>query len=161
MLLPDGYTYLDIGEKSLENVMPWDTVKALEFRRWTPSLGGPLRELQAKSRARVDSSPYFRRVEGFLKRQEAFRKRKSMPIQLKKFFEERNRSREESEALEALQKQATDLGVDPLTGTQAAAADSVEAEKLKNWKEQLSRDFYLREAADVLSDLALFYTAKR
>jgi hypothetical protein len=53
------------------------------------------------------------------------------------------------------------LGVDPLTGTQAAAADSVEAEKLKNWKEQLSRDFYLREAADVLSDLALFYTAKR
>jgi hypothetical protein len=85
-----------------------------------------------------------------------------MPLQLKAFFAEREKSRRESGALEALQKQATDMEVEPLaTANSAAASDSAEIEKVKAWKEQLARDFYLREAANVLADLAGIYTAKR
>jgi hypothetical protein len=34
------------------------------------------------------------------------------------------------------------------------AADSLEEEKEKKWREQLSRDFYLREAVNVLNDIS-------
>ena len=33
-----------------------------------------------------------------------------------------------------------------------AASDSVEQEKAKNWKESLGRDFYLREAVNIVGD---------
>jgi carboxyl-terminal processing protease len=130
--------------------MPWDTVQMLDYERWK---GMPLSELEAKSHTRVVASPYFQEMNGFLKQEEVIRKRKYVPLSLSAYVAERARNRAESDTLEALQKKATDLSVDPLpTGTDVTAADSAEKEKVKSWKEQLSRDFYLREAVNITDD---------
>ncbi len=153
ILLPDGYTDLGMGEKSMEYAMPWDTVKALDVHRSTAL---PLPEIKAKSRQRVSASPYFQQMDSFLKRQSANRNRKFVPLSLTAFMEDRDRNRHEADSLEALQKKSTDLTVEPLPtgGNAAAASDSLEQDKAKSWKESLGKDFYLREAVDVVNDLA-------
>ena len=158
IMLPDAYTELDVGERSMEYALPWDTVKPLDIDRWQ---GMPLAELKTKSAARVAASPYFQQMNGFLKRQEVLRKRKYASISTNDYFADRERGRHESDTLEALQKKATDLVAEPLDKERAAmspeasaAADSVERDKAKTWKEQLGRDFYLHEAVDIVGDWA-------
>ena len=157
VLIPDGYTYLEIGEKSLEHPLPWDTVKALNVtERGAP----PMALLQQKSGMRLSKSPYFKRVNTFLKRQAGFQNRKAMPLSMVKFFAERDANRRESDELEDLEKKTTGLTVDVIPRPNAPV-DSVEREKVKSWQEQLGRDMYLHEAADVLLDLTAAEAAPR
>src|SRR5690606_38523924 len=115
----------------------------------------PLPELQAKSRGRLARSPYFKRLNATLKARTARRENDHVPLSLDAFFAERERNRAEGDSLEALQKQSTGLKATPLASRNAAfAADSIEREKTREWKEQLAKDFYLREAVDVLGDWA-------
>jgi hypothetical protein len=76
-------------------------------------------------------------------------------LTLDRYLAERERNRVEGDSLEALHKQATGLIATLLISQNAAfAADSVEQVKARDWKDQLAKDFYLREAVDVLGDWA-------
>ncbi len=151
ILIPDAYTDLDVGEKSLEHAMPWDTIRALNYHRWADL---PLRQLEARSRARIAASDYFKHVDEFLQHQKAFRNDKYIPLGMDKFIAERDRNRKESDDLEALTRQVTDFSVDPLPSRDVAyAEDSTTREKTKVWKEQLDSDFYLRESLEIMNDL--------
>ena len=78
-----------------------------------------------------------------------------MYLKMTSYMEERERNRHESAALDSLQKKNTDMKVDPLPMIDAIkAADSLEQEKVKSWKESLGKDFYLREAVDIVGDWA-------
>src|SRR5690606_22244556 len=113
----------------------------------------PLPELQARSRARIARNAYFRKLNATLKTREARRLNGRMPLALDEYFAERELHRAEGDSLEALQKLAPGLTAVPLAPLNAAvAADSLEKEKAREWKEHLSRDFLLREAVEVLGD---------
>ena len=151
ILIPDAYTDLDVGESSLDYPLPWDTTRPLRVQRWFDA--PPIPTLQVKSRARVASSPYFKRLNTSLKRQETQRAQKTVDLSLSRFFAERDKNRHASDTLETLQKQSSGLTAVPLATTNAAfAADSVEREKVNEWKTSLGRDYYLREAVHVLED---------
>ncbi len=159
ILIPDAYTTLDVGEQSLDHPLPWDAARPLRVQRWFDP--PPLPELQAKSRARVNKSAYFKRLNSTLKVREA-RREAHVPLSLDRYLADRERNRIESDSLEALQKQSAGLKVNPLGSLNAAvAADSVEREKAREWKELLAKDFYLREAVDVVSDWTELGAAKR
>jgi hypothetical protein len=112
-----------------------------------------LPELQARSRARVARNAYFKKLGVTLRKREARRENGRMPLALDAYFAERERHRVEGDSLEALQKLATGLTAAPLASQNAAvAADSLEREKVREWKDQLAKDFLLREAVDVLGD---------
>jgi carboxyl-terminal processing protease len=153
ILMPDAYTELDVGEKSLEHALPWDAAKPLRVQRWFDA--PPLPTLQAKSRARIASSAYFKRVNEALREQRRQRDREKTTLQKLSYFAERDRGRRESDSLEALQKRTSGLTATPLSSLNPAfAADSVEREKVNEWKLQLTRDHALREAVHVLEDWA-------
>jgi carboxyl-terminal processing protease len=160
ILIPDGYTQLDMGEKSQDYALPWDTARPLRIQRWAEP--PPLADLQAKSRLRVEGNAFFKRLDSTLRARQARRSsggNEQLPLSLDRYLADRERSRLESDSLEALQKLSTGLTATPLASLNpAVAADSVEREKVRDWKEQLSKDAYLREAVDVLGDWA---TTKR
>jgi carboxyl-terminal processing protease len=153
ILIPDGYTQLDMGEKSQDYALPWDTARPLRIQRW--SAAPPLADLQAKSRARVDRNAFFKRFDATLRARQGRRGNEQAPLSLDRYLADRERSRLEADSLEALQKLSTGLTATPLASLNPAmAADSTEREKVREWKEQLSKDAYLREAVDVLGDWA-------
>ena len=152
ILLPDSYTELDMGERSMDYPMPWDTIAALDIHKWKNL---PPADFKSRSSKRIAASPYFQQVGEFLKRREIDRKRKYTSLKMTSYMEERERNRHESAALDSLQKKNTDMKVDPLPMIDAIkAADSLEQEKVKSWKESLGKDFYLREAVDIVGDWA-------
>ncbi len=154
VLLPDAYTDLDIGERSMEYALPYDTIPALRIHRWKDM---PLDQIKARSRARIAANPYFQRVNDYLGQQEAIRKRKFVSLSLSAYFAEREHNRDEADTMEALQKKATDLTVETVPtrdDTASALPDSAAQEKAKSWKEQLGRDFYLREGVNIVDDWA-------
>lgn len=159
ILIPDAYTNLDVGEQSLDHPLPWDAARPLRVQRWFDP--PPLAELQAQSRARVAKSAYFKRLNNTLKAREA-RRDAYVPLSLDRYLADRERNRIEGDSLESLQKQSAGLKVTPLGSLNVAvAADSVEREKAREWKELLAKDFYLREAVDVLSDWTRIASRKR
>ena len=152
ILIPDAYTNLDVGEKTLEYAMPWDTVEALSFTRWAkvkPDVG----ELRKRSAARLKGDPYYREITSLVDKLQGKRERAWLSLNKTKFFEEQETARKDTEKFETLQKESAALSVTALKGK--APADSVEVEKGKHWQEQLARDFYLREAVSVITDMAV------
>ena len=57
------------------------------------------------------------------------------------------------EKFEALQKENANMKVSPLALSRPPA-DSLDEEKEKKWREGLAKDYYLREAVNVLGDMA-------
>src|SRR5690606_9371321 len=108
---------------------------------------------QAKSRARVARNAYFKRMDSTVRARQARRANEHVPLSLDRYFADREKARAESDSLEALQKQATGLVASPpVSPNPAAPKDSIEQEKVREWKEQLAKDAYIREAVDVLGD---------
>src|SRR5690606_33217203 len=122
ILVPDGYANLEVGEKSLEHALPWDAARPLRIQRWFDP--PPLRELQAKSRARVANSPYFNRLQATLRDREARRASGYVQLSLDRNLADRALNKAESDSLEVLQKLATGLKAEALPPSGNADAAS-------------------------------------
>jgi len=61
IVLPSLNNHLEIGESSLKNALPWDTVRRRTFQPWG-DLHAVLPMLQERSRQRIDASEYFARI---------------------------------------------------------------------------------------------------
>jgi carboxyl-terminal processing protease len=58
IVLPSMNNFLDIGESSLENALPWDTVQPASFKPWS-DLDAVRPALRERSRLRQAKDPYF------------------------------------------------------------------------------------------------------
>ncbi len=112
IVLPSMNNFLDIGESSLENALPWDAVQPASFKPWS-DLAAVLPMLRERSRMRVSKEPYFTEV-----RQEGddyLRNRKDRKtITLKQLVEEAKVEREQ-----AAGPHAADAAPPPVAGSNA------------------------------------------
>ncbi len=151
LLIPDGYSNLEVGEKNLEYPLPWDTVSSLSYPKWTRQhldMGA----LRKREQARLKSDPVARQLAELAEKMQKQRERQWVSVQKNKYVLEQESARKETEKYEALQKENVNISVLAL-GHAKPPADSLEGEKEKKWHEQLGRDFYLREAVNVLADM--------
>ncbi|HLP40115.1 MAG TPA: carboxy terminal-processing peptidase, partial [Fibrobacteria bacterium] len=149
--IPDAYTDLEIGEKTLEYALPWDTVAALPYVRSKDKLD--LGGLRKKSIARTKVDPTARLLADLVDRLQERRDKAWLSLKKSRFFMEQESARKETERLDSLGKENGTLRVISLDSKSKAMADTMEAEKGKRWQDQLARDLYIREAVNVLSDL--------
>jgi carboxyl-terminal processing protease len=151
IMIPDAYSNLDVGEKNLDYPLPWDTVSSLSFAKWTKR--ADLALLKKKSQARVKADPV---AQNFLELSEKLAKRRDrdyISLNRTKYFQEQENARKETERFEALEKETANLTV-AAPALARPPIDSLEEDKDKKWREGLSKDFYLREAVNVLGDMS-------
>jgi carboxyl-terminal processing protease len=151
ILIPDAYSNMEIGEKNLDYPMPWDTVSSLSFPKWSKGKV-ELAVLRKKSAARLKADPFAQRLQDMAERLQKQRDRTYMSVQKAKYFQEQETAKKESEKFEAGQKENVNLKVTPLALARPPV-DSLDDEKEKKWREGLGKDFYLREAVNVLVDM--------
>ncbi len=160
ILIPDGYTWLEVGESTHEHALPWDESRPLRIQPWFAP--PPLETLVHRSAARVAENTYFTRLMETLERQRDRRDRDWIQLEFSRYFAARDSNRLESAALDSLRKFSTGLSATPLSSLNPDfASDSLEQAKVEDWKEQLTRDFYLRETVDVLGDWAMLVRRER
>jgi carboxyl-terminal processing protease len=150
IMIQDAYSNLDVGEKNLDYPMPWDTVNSLSYAKWPKK--ADLAALHKKSNARIKSDPFAQKMQELADRLSKQRDRAYVSLNKTKYFHEQETTRKETEKFEALQKENANLKVAALALARPPA-DSLEEEKEKKWREGLAKDFYLREAVNVLGDM--------
>jgi carboxyl-terminal processing protease len=128
IVLPSLNNQLDIGEASLENALPWDTIQPAAFKPWS-NLSPLLPALRERSRERTDKSPYFVEVQKEVDDYVRYRKDRKQ-VSLKQLQEESKSQHEQGMA--AVQQ-----------GAGAAAAGEPDAK---------APDHRLDEAKQILAD---------
>ncbi|GJM12965.1 MAG: tail-specific protease [Pseudohongiella sp.] len=92
---PDFYdAYEDIGESSLDGALPWDTVRAVEYRPYH-AIQALLPELQQRYEERAETSPDFIYLRDQIERTRILRQREQLSLNEQKVKEERERTRRE------------------------------------------------------------------
>lgn len=148
ILLPDLYAYLEVGEKSQKNSLPWDTVPSLSFSEWKDGRTG-LAELQRRSQQRLAASDRFRRLAESVETLRKQRQKTQATLNLKKFLAEQDalfRQAEErkSEETPFPYLHAVAAGEGPEAGDEA---------KRKEWLADLCQDPVIEESLRILGDM--------
>jgi carboxyl-terminal processing protease len=151
ILIPDAYSNMEVGEKNLDYPMPWDTVTSLSYPKWSKSKVD-LAALRKKSSLRLKADPFAQKLQDLADRLQKQRDRSYLSVQKAKYFQEQEAVKKETEKFETVQKENVNLKVAPLALARPPV-DSLDEEKEKKWREGLSKDFYLREAVNVLGDM--------
>jgi carboxyl-terminal processing protease len=151
ILIPDAYSNLDVGEKNLDYPMPWDTVTSLTYPKWTKGKTD-LGALRKKSTARLKADPFAQKLQDLADRLQKQRERSYLSVQKAKYIQDQEAAKKETEKFEAVQKENVNLKVSALALARPPV-DSLDDEKEKKWREGLAKDFYLREAVNVLGDM--------
>lgn len=150
--MPDRYSYVKMGERDIENAMPWDKIDAAPFKLWDRQ--GNFNQAIANSKQRLTSSQQFQLIEENAKWINDRSKENVYSLNLKKFKAEQKHIEETAKKFKSIVDYKNDLVFTSLPYEQEMLAkDETLKEKRERWHENLSKDIYVEEAINVLGDL--------
>lgn len=156
ILMPDPASFVDSGERSLPNSIPWSSVAALPFT--VKKHGWDAQKLAAASLKRQAKEPVFGKVESFTKLIKSRKTDTTVDLKRETWVAERKKDKAELDAVDPkLADSKPRLTVtpieDPATAAPPPPADKKKG-RIEKWKEDLARDPWVEEAANVLKDMA-------
>jgi carboxyl-terminal processing protease len=152
VVMPDKYSYIDIGERDIDNAMPWDKIDAANYKTW--GQGNSLQSVIAKSRQRVAQNPQFKLLDENARWLSKRKDENQYNLNLEKFKKEQELVKAESKKYKVLSEYKNNLTFMSLPyEVSQMEKDSVLKQKRERWHELLSKDAYVEEAINVLSDL--------
>lgn len=149
VILPLKTDYLKAGEKELDYSLPWTTVDPLPYKKWATDKHY-IPTLQEKSKARVDSSEYFKQVTTFIDEQNKRMDVKEVSLNYLDFYENDKKIEEESKALKNAKINADYLTFD--TPDFKGEKKEDEKKKFEEWTKSIQEDAVLEEAMYIMKD---------
>ncbi|RZJ59694.1 MAG: tail-specific protease, partial [Flavobacterium sp.] len=157
IIMPDRYSYIEMGERDVDNAMPWDKIAAANYKPFKNNFAGVV----ANSKKRMESNEQFRLIDENAKWINAKKDENTYSLNYAKFKAEQDANEAKAEKFKALTKYKNDLQFTGLAHDLAQAKkDSLLGEKKKAWYESLSKDIYVEEAVNILQDMQPKSSAK-
>ncbi|MGB1349174.1 MAG: carboxy terminal-processing peptidase [Flavobacteriaceae bacterium] len=152
IVLPNRYTYMDMGEKDQDNPLPWDEIQPATYKEWENSIN--YEEIIKLSRNRVNNNPTLKLIDESARWIEKNRSKKVFSLNYKTFKNEMIDNERESKKFDSISNYKTDLLFSSLSYEfPLMDRDSVLRDNRNRWHESLSKDIYMEEALNVLKDL--------
>ena len=153
VVVPDRYSYIDVGEKDKPNPLPWDEIDAANYSTWNNYLDYD--ETIKKSKERMSKNAQLKLIDENAKWVKSKIDDKIVPLNYKKYKEEMNLNDKEAERFEPIGDYKTNLTFEsPNYEKELFAKDTTDLkEKRDRWHQSLSKDVYIEEAINVLQDL--------
>jgi carboxyl-terminal processing protease len=150
--IPDRYSYLKMGEKDIENAMPWDKIDAADYKIWDNQNNFDL-AIQ-KSKDRMSNNAQLNLIDDNAKWLDQRNKENVYSLNIDKFKAEQKALDEKNKKYKPIldYKNAFDFNSLPYE-IEETNKDSVLKEKRDRWHESLSKDIYIEEAIHILNDL--------
>jgi len=150
--IPDRYAYLKMGEKDIDNAMPWDKIDAADYKVWDKQNNFDL-AIQ-KSRERMSNNLQLNLIDDNAKWLDERNKENVYSLNIDKFKAEQKALDEKNKKYKPIldYKNAFDFKSLPYE-IEETNKDSVLKEKRDRWHESLSKDIYIEEAIHILNDL--------
>lgn len=150
ILLPDVYSYLEVGEQYLDHSLPWDTVNELRYSKWPTPLH--ITDLRSKSAKRINKTQLFGAVQKHASFVEKQRDQSKISLQLRDMIARRNLVESEAQTYKESLKPYIELEFKDTTPLLSKDEDT---KKMQNeWLEGLQKDPYLNEGLSILNDLS-------
>ena len=152
VITPDRYSYVDVGERDEDNPMSWDQITPLIYTKWHGYLN--YNEVIKKSQDRVNNHPIFKLVDQDAKWVEQRQNDKSITLNYQQYVSELEADRTYSDQFDAVKEYNNKLKFTVAPAEQERImADSIFREKRERWFSDLTADFYVEEAVNILDHL--------
>ncbi|MBF2024281.1 carboxy terminal-processing peptidase [Flavobacterium psychrophilum] len=150
--MPDRYSYIKIGERDVKNAMPWDKIDEASFEA-LKSVNN-FETVVADSQKRILENAQFKLIDENAKWINDRKEDNVISLNLTKFKAEQTSIEEGTKKFKAISKFQNSLKFTSLPQeTELIKKDSLLGQKRKDWHESLSKDAYVEEAINVLSDI--------
>lgn len=156
VVVPDRYSYIDIGEKDQDNPLKWDEITPANYTVWEHTFS--YESTIQKSKNRMNSSAEIKLIDDNARWIKTMRDRSVYPLNFSKYVSELESNEAEAKRFDVLSEYQSDLTFESLPYERPLMEqDSVLRINRKRWHENLSKDIYMEEAINVLSDLKNSY----
>lgn len=152
VVVPDRYSYVDMGEKDQDNPLAWDEIQPASYDLWDSPID--YETTIRRSKERMASSPEIKLIDENAKWIQKVRSKDLYSLKYDDYNAELERNEKESKRFESLNNYTTNLTFESLPYEfPLMEKDSVFKLNRQRWHESLSKDIYMEEALNVLTDL--------
>ncbi len=157
--IPSRYSYMKFGERDLEGALIWDKVKQANYVQ-TNSYEN-FSDVIYNSKKRIASDPKFKLINEYAKWLKDNQENTSFSLNYKIFAKENKTQEKSSEKFKSVFDYNSNLEfTSPKYELSLLKKDTTLADKRLAWHVNLSKDVYVSEALNVLSELKLRNTNK-
>lgn len=152
IVIPDRYSYISVGERDMDNAMPWTKIDPADYQVWDKLTNYDI--ALKNSKERLAQSEQVNLIEENAKWISERRENYIYSLNLEEFMAEQKMLEEKSKKYRALDKYKSNLTFQALPHElKIMNEDDLFKEKRKRWFDALSKDIYVNEAVNVLDDL--------
>ena len=155
IVLPDRFSYLDMGERDEDNALPWDKISPADYKTVTTGFN----DVIARSKVRIDSNKQFKLIKENAKWIFDRKDNNDFSLNLNKFQAELNEADLQLKKFKPISDYRNGLSFEALPyEKEIFAKDSILKEKRVRWYEDMKRDVYIDEAFNILKDLNVSFS---
>ncbi|MBX2827035.1 MAG: carboxy terminal-processing peptidase [Flavobacteriaceae bacterium] len=154
VVMPDRYSYIDIGERDYDNPLPYDKISPADYEQWDGYIDyeGTIR----RSSERMAQSAQLQLIEENALWIKNSREENVVHLNFDKYLADIDRRKEETKKFDAIDDYDNKLSYKSLPSEVALMKqDTTLREKRKRWHKNLAGDIYVEEAVNVLQDLKM------
>lgn len=152
IVMPDRYSYLKMGERDMNNAMPWDKIDPASYSTWLNNKN--FNQVITNSKNRIARNAQFQLVEDNAKWIDSRSEDYVYSLNIDKFKMAQKQIEERAKMYKPLKNYSNKLKFNSLPyEIEIMAKDNSLKEKRQRWHESLSKDIYVEEALNVLDDL--------
>ncbi|MEN1784239.1 MAG: carboxy terminal-processing peptidase [Bacteroidota bacterium] len=152
IVVPDRYSYIDLGERDQENPLGWDRISPADYMTWNGNID--YEATIARSQARLAKNPQVKLIEENAKWLKEQQDETVVTLNYKEYSNKQETNKERSNYFKSLSDYDSKLTFESLKyEKQLFTQDPVLREKRDRWHQDLAKDVYIEEAVNVLEDL--------
>ncbi|WP_343911531.1 carboxy terminal-processing peptidase [Aquimarina litoralis] len=154
VVVPDRYSYIDIGEKDQENPLPWDKIPAADYNLWDGYID--FDQTINKSKARMATNEQLKLIDENARWVREKRDVNEYSLNYNKYKANIELNEKQAKRFDRLNDYKTNLTFESLPYEKdLMKKDSILEEKRNRWHKSLSKDVYVEEALSVLEDMKI------
>ncbi|NQX86686.1 MAG: carboxy terminal-processing peptidase [Flavobacteriaceae bacterium] len=159
VVVPDRYSYIDMGEKDQDSPLPWDKIAPADYTAWENYFDYD--KIVNLSTERMQKSAQLKLIDENAKWVKKMRDRDQFSLNYEVYKAGLDANEKEAKRFESISNYKTNLTFKSLPYEVALMKkDSVLKIKRDRWHENLSKDVYVEEALNVLNDLKMDYVVR-
>lgn len=154
VVVPDRYSYIDIGERDQSNPLKWDKITPADYEPWSGYID--YEQTIANSSKRMEQNPQIKLIEENAKWIQSQQEENVMSLNYEAYKAEVEKDKKKSEYFKKMNEYDSRLTFESLKYEQELfTQDSILREKRDRWHKDLAKDVYVEEAVNVLQDLKI------
>lgn len=154
IVMPDRYSYIEIGERDYDNPLPHDNITSAEYEVWPGYIDyeGTIE----RSKERLTANAQVNLIEENARWIKTNQNDQELSLTLDEYIAEMQRREQENERFEAIKDYDNKLNYASLKGDlRLMDQDTTLREQHRRWQKALAKDVYVEEAVHILADLKM------